>query len=321
MIQNSGKFERLMQAASRRVTLVFLLLACFALIGTTATPAYAANNEAISATLQKAQAFSNGNGDSEDRFGRALWLQSESADGTATGTIEAVLDFSYRSASAQLSDPANWCDILILHFNVKSCAVNRQPGGEDVIDVGIGRKYEQPIGKVYRVSFVFAVIQRSEDLLHVQLVAEDGPLSTRNYRIVVLVSPVDHGKLVVKLSYAYDYGMVGKLAMVAYLRTLGRNKVGFTIEGEDADGQPRYIRGMRGAVERNAMRYCLAVESYMRSLSWPQHEQVDARLQDWFTASQRFSRQLYEMDRDAYLTMKRNEIARQRAAMTIDGGG
>ena len=108
--------------------------------------------------------------------------------------------------------------------------------------------------------------------------------------------------------------------MEAYLGTLGRNKAGFTIEGEDRDGQPLYVRGMRGAVERNAMRYCLAVESYLRSLSRPEQEQIEARLQDWFASSQRFSRQLYEMDLDAYLAMKRNEIARQQAATAAGGG-
>ncbi|UCH47691.1 MAG: hypothetical protein JSU95_16785 [Betaproteobacteria bacterium] len=315
MVKISDRMAGLMQTAARWATLFLATV-----LGATAAPAYAAGNEAIAATLQKAEEFSNQGGDPNNRFGRALWLESKSADGAATGTIEAVLDFPFESASEQLSEPANWCDILILHFNVKSCAVARQPDGETVLDVGIGRKYEQPVGKVYRVSFVFSVVQRSNDLLHVQLVSEDGPLSTRNYRIVVLASPVDADKFVVQLSYAYDYGMVAKLAMEAYLGTLGRNKVGFTIEGEDSDGQPRYIRGMRGAVERNAMRYCLAVESYLRSLSRPRQEQIEARLQDWFTSSQRFSRQLYEMDRDAYLAMKRNEIARQQAATTAGGG-
>jgi hypothetical protein len=316
MAEVSEKITALTLAAARWVTL-FLA----GVLGATAAPAAAAANEALAATLQKAQVFSNQGGDYDNRFGRALWLESESADGTATGTIEAVLDFPFELASEQLGIPGNWCDILMLHFNVKSCAVARQPTGETVLDVGIGRKHEQLNGRVYRVSFVFGIVQRSKDLLHVRLVAEDGPLSTRNYRIVVLASPLDAETFVVKLSYAYDYGIVGKLAMEAYLNTLGRNKVGFTIEGEDADGQPRYIRGMRGAVERNAIRYCFAVESYLRSLSQPRQQQIEARLQDWFTSSQRFPRQLYEMDRDAYLAMKRNEIARQRAAITVGAGG
>lgn len=304
-----------MRATTHWVTLVLATV-----LVTIAVPAYAAGNEAMATSLKKVELFSNQSGVYDNSFGRALWLESESADGTATGIIEAVLDFPFESASVQLSEPANWCEILILHFNVKLCTVNRQEDDETVLDVAIGRKYEQPIGKVYRVSFVFGAVQRSDDLLHVQLIAEDGPLSTRNYRIVLLASPVGSERIVVRLSYAYEYGMAGKLAMTAYLGTFGRNKVGFTIDGEDSNGQPRYVRGMRGAVERNAMRYCLAVESYMRSLSRPQHEQVEARLQDWFTASQRFSRQLYEMDRDTYVGMKRNEISRQRAMTTARGG-
>ncbi len=302
--------------AAKRGAMMF----CAALLGASAATAQAAGDEAMAATLRKAEAYSTDRSGSDNRFGRALWLRSEAVDGKAAGTIEGVLDFPFALASAQLSQPARWCDILILHFNVKSCVVV-QRSEETVLEVGIGRKYDQAVGKVYRVGFVFQLLQDSEDLLHVRLVAADGPLSTRNYRIVVLASPQTDGKFVVNLSYAYDYGVVGKLAMEAYLGTLGRNKVGFTIEGEDSDGEPIYIGGMRGAVERNAMRYCLAVESFMRSLSWPQHQQVEARLHDWYSSSQVFSRQLYEMDRDAYLAMKRKEIARQQTAATAGGGG
>jgi hypothetical protein len=315
LIQIKDRMARLMLPMARCAAMVLA-----ALLGTVTASAHAAGNEAMAATLRKAESYSNDSVGLENGFGRALWLESEDADGTAKGTVEAVLDFPFESASAQLSQPANWCDILILHFNVKSCAVDRR-GAETVLDVEIGRKYERSAGKVYRVRFVFSIVQQRDELLHVQLVGEEGPLSTRNYRIVVLASPLEDGKFVVRLSYAYDYGMLGKLAMEAYLGTLGRNKVGFTIEGEDSNGQPRYIRGMRGAVERNAMRYCLAVESYMRSLSRPRQEQIEARLQDWFTSSQHFSRQLYEMDRDRYLAIKRDEISGQQAATTTGGGG
>lgn len=281
---------------------------------------HATGDEAHTAASLRAVTVSLQNGQYANGFDRPLWLESESAHGTATGTIDAVLDFQFGITSAALSQPANWCDILMLHFNVKSCLVNTR-AGRPVLEVGIGRKFNDPAARVYRVSFVFDVEQRSGDLLHVRLAAEEGPLSTRNYRIVVQASPVAGGQTVIHFSYAYDYGVLGKLAMQAYLGTLGRHKVGFTVEGEDPGGRPRYIRGMRGAIERNAMRYCLAVESFLRTLSLPRNEQIEARLQDWFTSVERYSYQLYEMDRDEYLAMKRNEIARQQAATLIGAGG
>ena len=103
--------------------------------------------------------------------------------------------------------------------------------------------------------------------------------------------------------------------MKAYLATLGRNKVGFSVEGDGAGGKPRPVRGMRGAIERNAMRYYLAIEAYLGALSVPSRQQADRRLMDWFDASERYPLQLREMRREEYLEMKRREISRQKSAM------
>jgi hypothetical protein len=69
------------------------------------------------------------------------------------------------------------------------------------------------------------------------------------------------------------------------------------------------VRGMRGAMERNAMRYYLAIAVYVDSLQLPENERVSRRLQAWFDATERYPAQLHEVERNAYLTMKRDEIA------------
>jgi hypothetical protein len=69
-------------------------------------------------------------------------------------------------------------------------------------------------------------------------------------------------------------------------------------------------------VERNTMRYYLAIEAYLGALSAPPAAQLEQRLQDWFDATERFSRQLHELEKDEYLTMKRKEVLRQQAAPT-----
>jgi len=71
--------------------------------------------------------------------------------------------------------------------------------------------------------------------------------------------------------------------------------------------------GVRGAVERNAMRYYLAIDSYLDSLGAPAGQQVERRIQGWFNATERYPRQLREMDRPTYVAMKRNEVERQQA--------
>ena len=74
---------------------------------------------------------------------------------------------------------------------------------------------------------------------------------------------------------------------------------------------------MRGAVERNTVRYYLAIEAYLASLDRPPAQQLQARLEHWFDATEQFPQQLREIDRSSYLSMKREEYSRQRALEPI----
>jgi hypothetical protein len=95
--------------------------------------------------------------------------------------------------------------------------------------------------------------------------------------------------------------------MGVYLSTAGADKVGFSASGKDADGNPQYIGGVRGLTERNTMRYYLAIEAYVAD---PQPAQLEKRLSDWFDATERYPRQLHELDKNDYLAMKRVEVKR-----------
>ena len=96
-----------------------------------------------------------------------------------------------------------------------------------------------------------------------------------------------------------------------YLATIGRDKVGFSIVGKAANGAPVYVDNLRGVLERNTMRYYLAIEAYLKAYSAPAPKQLEQRLNDWYAATERYPLQLHEMERNDYLAMKRREIARQ----------
>jgi hypothetical protein len=102
--------------------------------------------------------------------------------------------------------------------------------------------------------------------------------------------------------------------MRKYLRGTGSDKVGFTITGNPNDTQPTFIGGVRGIVERNIMRYYLAIDAYLEAFAAPAPERFERSLERWFDATERYSRQLHEVDRDSYLAMKRREYVRQQTA-------
>jgi hypothetical protein len=132
-------------------------------------------------------------------------------------------------------------------------------------------------------------------------------MGTRDYRIVVEAAPLDERHTVLRLRYEYGFGTMARLAMQAYLATAGRAKVGFTVVGHDAHGQPEYIGGVRGLVERNTMRYYLAIEAVLAADDASPAARLEHRLQAWFDATERYPRQLHELERPEYLAMKHDE--------------
>lgn len=247
----------------------------------------------------------------QNQFQKPLYLDSRENSDRVEGDMYAFINHSFTEVSAALNLPANWCDILILHPNIKYCVALTGDQGT-VLNVRIGKKNEQPLEKAYEVTFDYHITAQVSNYLQVKLTAAQGPISTRNYSIMLEAIPLQNGGTFLHLGYSYSYGFMGRLAMQTYLATIGSDKVGFTIVNKKSNGKVVYIDGMRGVVERNTMRYYLAIEAFLDSVSTPHAAQLEKRLLDWFSATERYPDQLREMDKNTYLSMKRREYSRQQ---------
>jgi hypothetical protein len=234
-------------------------------------------------------------------FGAPLLLQSEESARRVDGEVYAVIDHPFERVSGVLSDPAQWCDILILHLNTKMCR-RTDAQGTTHIDLYVGKKEPQPPQDASLLSFVWKPPLKRADYLAAQMEADEGPYSTHDYLILVEAVPLDASHTFLHMGYAFSYGGASSVAMKIYLATIARSKVGFTRVGDS------FVGGVRGIAERNTMRYYLAVEAYLASAS------PEKRAAQWFDATERYARQLHELDRGDYLPMKRDEMRRQAAA-------
>ena len=251
---------------------------------------------------------------SHNQFQRPLYLDSSETPDGVTGDIYARVDHPYAAVRAALNNPGDWCDILILHLNIKYCRASS--GGQGArLDVNISRKYDEPLEQAYRVDFAYRVAAQSANYLQVRLNAGAGPLGTHDYRIVLEAVPLDSERTFIHFSYSFSYGMAGRLALQTYLATIGRNKVGFAVTGTGSDSKPQYIGGIRGLVERNTMRYYLAIEAFLGAVSAAPQVRLEKRLRGWFAATERYRRQLHEMEPDEYLAMKYKEVRRQQSGL------
>jgi hypothetical protein len=236
-------------------------------------------------------------------FGRPLTLESTEGAGQLSGNIFAVVAHPFEQVSAALSKPAVWCQVLMLHLNTKNCAVQTTPAGT-TLAVAVGRKFEQPEAETQQLVFTWQPGVASADYLGLRLGADKGPLGTHNYRIEFEATPVAGGKTFIHMAYAYAYGTAARVAIDGYLATLGKEKVGFSPSDKKGAPPGELVGGVRGVVERNTMRYYLAIDAYLDD---PADAQLPQRLGAWFDSTEQYARQLHEMSRADYLAMKQDQ--------------
>jgi hypothetical protein len=242
-----------------------------------------------------------------------LYLESVESSRALRGDIYAVVDYPFATASAALTGPQNWCEALILHLNVKYCRASTA-GERTVLAVAVGKKIDQPLSETYRFEFAYNLMSLQAGYQKVDLGARRGPLGTRNNHIVLEMIELEGEQTLLHIQYAYTYGLTARIAMRAYLATSGHGKVGFTKVGSENDEPPHYVGGVRGALERNVMRYYLAIEAHLGALAAQAPQGFEDSLERWFAATERYALQLHEVDHDAYIAMKRREYLRQQTA-------
>lgn len=250
-------------------------------------------------------------------FHRRLYLGSREYPSTVTGEIYAVVDYPFVTVRDALDAPsqalANWCNVLILHPNIKYCHAP-DSGGDNTLTVNVSKKEAaEALDATYRMQFRYDAAAASPGYFKINLSADTGPLNTRDYRIAVEAVSLGRDRTFLHLTYTYGYGTLGRLAIKGYLATFDRGKVGFTRVANPSAAQAEYVDGMRGLVERNTMRYYLAIEAYLGAPAGQPDTRLEQRLSNWFSASEQYSLQLHEIDRRDYMQMKQEEYHRQQA--------
>lgn len=247
-----------------------------------------------------------------NQFQRPLYITSAESSQDLKGEIYAVVDYPFSLVKEGLNNPDHWCDIFILHIDIQYCHATTI-SGDSALTVNLGKKFYQPLADTYRVIFKYNPVSSTEDYFAIAMNAEHGPIGTHDYRIWLEATPLKDGRTFLHFTYGYAFGLSGRLAMKAYLATLGRDKVGFTMQ--ETPGKPlSYIKGVRGVVERNTMRYYLAIDAYLAAEAAAPEDRLEKRLQLWHSSIEQYARQLLEVESEDYLAMKRKQYLRQQTA-------
>ncbi len=240
----------------------------------------------------------------------SIHLEFEERRGWLRGAVYSIVEQHFETVRESLGHPATWCEILPLHFNVKSCTHGKRTG-DQLLTLYFGRKFYQKPEAVHRLPLSFEVLSSDPEYFEISLRAEKGPVATTNYVLSLAAIPLAAERTFIHLRYSHDVGLASRLALFGYLQTLGRGKVGFSVVGRNSDGRPIHVGGLQGVIERNAMRYHLAVKAYLGTLEVSEPRRFERRLERWFELTSGYRTQLFEMERDEYLRCKRQEGANQ----------
>lgn len=253
----------------------------------------------------------------KNQFGAPIYLESSELESSVRVDMYGVVNHPFDLVKEALQSPANWCDIAPLHINIKACTfkTGTKPAQLTLYN---GRKYYQPPSDAYPLKYRFRTVSQQPRFLDLNLDADEGPLGTRDHRMVLQAVPLNGRSTLLRFSYVYSYGAVARMAIKGYFSTIGRDKVGFSVVSGKG-GKPRYIEGVRGAVERNTMRYYLALQTFLDTQKYPGNQVFEQRISRWYDLTAKYPRQLKEIDKQSYLSNKRLEHAKQLALQKKEG--
>lgn len=240
--------------------------------------------------------------------GSSITLTSSEHDGLLQAEATSILSHPFGTVAAALTATQNWCQFMPLHFNIKAC-IHESSQGRQMVTLYSGRKTYQSPEQSHPLVYQVERFQLQQGHFVLSLYAPSGPAGTRDYRIEVNAMEVPEGT-VLHIRSSYQPSMTSSLLTRTYLSTLGRDKIGFS-RSEEA-GKPGYVQGVRGVIERNVMRYHLAIETYLRTTTLPENARREAALKGWFKQNERYPEQLHEMTEGEYLAIKRREWQNQQ---------
>ena len=247
------------------------------------------------------------NGKNTTLPGTRINLISSVQDDVLSAEVNSILRTPFKTFAAALTQASNWCQVLPLHFNIKACTFETREGIE-MLTVYTGRKVYQSPEDSYEMTYQFEIISQDASQLSLRLHADHGPIGTSDYLIELDAVPVAKGTLL-HIHSSYRPSWFSSMLTSTYLSTFGRNKIGFSQIEQDGESHP--VQGIRGIIERNVMRYQIAIKAFFSTQSQTDTSRHEAMLASWFKQNNSYP-QLHEMDEAEYLEIKREERDNQQ---------
>jgi hypothetical protein len=238
-------------------------------------------------------------------LGIPVYLESSAGSSTSDADMYGIVSYPFDVVRNELSLPSHWCDIVMPHINVRACTYEKL-NDRWLLTIYNVNRFDQPLKDAYEMKFDFHTVVQQPEYFDISLDSREGPFHTKDHRFGFEAIPVDSVRTFVHLSYSYNYSFLGYIAMKSYLTLFGRGKVGFSITGVK-EGDPVYVTGIRGAIDRNVMRYYLGILAYLDALKFAPEQRFGKRINKWYDLTDRYRKQLSEMEKKEYMSLKKED--------------
>jgi hypothetical protein len=214
--------------------------------------------------------------------------------------IYGAINYSFSLIKDEFLVPTNWCQIVFPHPGTKACTYKKMDD-RWLLNIYHINKFSEPLEDAYQMKFVYLVSEVHPQYFDVALTAHEGPSHTKDHQFGIEAIPLEENMTFIHLRYSFGYSALGYLLM----KIFGGDKVGFSEMGTDSEGNPVYVEGLRGSVERDVACYYLAILAYMDTLKIPVEQRFEQRVSKWYDLAALYKKQLLEMEKQNYLTRKR----------------
>ena len=240
-----------------------------------------------------------------------FFIESSTDKNASIVDVYGTMEYPFQSVQSEFLVPTNWCKILLPHINVRACTYKKVNATWLLNSYNVN-EFAEPLEDAYQMKFEYLVSELQQKYFHILLNAPDGPFHTKDHRLELEAIPLDQGRTFIHLRYSFGYSAWVYLVV----KLFGGGKTGFTVVGTDSDGNPVYVEGLRGEVERTVVCYYLAILAYMDTLNDPAEQRFEKRISRWYDFASRYKKQLIEMGKETYFTSKRQD---RTASLMLQG--
>jgi hypothetical protein len=233
----------------------------------------------------------------------------ESAENKNTSHVDiyGTVKYPFEMVRNNLLLPTNWCDILLSHPKVRACTY-KKIDDTWLFNIYVVNKSSESIEDADEMKFVFRVSELQPEYFDIDFTAHEGPHNTKDHKFELEAIPLEKNITFIHANYSFGYSLLVYLPMKLFIGS----KIGFSITGTDSAGNPVYVEGLRGTVERDVVYYYLAILAYLDTFQAPSDQRFDRRISEWYSLTAKFQKQLAELKKEEYFTDKSQDWGNQQ---------